>query len=508
MPTREMETALLPQQEFMRQSVDERLSQNTQANQAEIVLPLFQDVSANVPAYQDFLSRHGIDPKTVETFEDFQKLPLLTKENYLRRYNLPELCRHGQLDACDMIAVSSGSTGQPAFWPRRQQDELLIARRFEQVFRDSFNAQNRSTLAVVCFALGNWVGGMYTAQCCRYLQLKGYRITLVTPGNQKDEIFRIIDALGPYFEQVVLLGYPPFLKDVVDRGLQRGIDWSSLHTRLVMAGEVFSEEWRALMAERIGSKHPCFDFASLYGTADAGVLGNETPLSIHIRRFLAEHPEAAHKLFGESRLPTLLQYDPSSRFFETHEGTLLFTGDNGIPLIRYHIADTGGIIQYDEMLGFLQTHGFNPLASLQTPWATESGSQARSYPLPFVYVFGRSNFTISFFGANIYPENISVGLEQAPVKEWVTGKFVMENRESTDQDRELCIAVELAPGITATGAMRQEATSSILTQLKRLNSEFTHYVPTDHQTPNIELLPFENPDYFPPGVKHRYTRGR
>ena len=96
------------------------------------------------------------------------------------------------------------------------------------------------------------------------------------------------------------------------------------------------------MGERAGVQDPCYSSASLYGTADAGVLGNETPLSIFIRRFLAEHPEAARQLFGESRLPTLVQYDPISRYFETKEGTLLFTGDNGIPLIRYHISDEGG----------------------------------------------------------------------------------------------------------------------------------------------------------------------
>lgn len=38
--------------------------------------------------------------------------------------------------------------------------------------------------------------------------------------------------------------------------------------------------------------------------------------------------------------------------------------------------------------------------------------------LPFVFVFGRSNFTVSFFGANIYPENVTVGLEQPIIREW------------------------------------------------------------------------------------------
>jgi phenylacetate-CoA ligase len=66
-------------------------------------------------------------------------------------------------------------------------------------------------------------------------------------------------------------------------------------------------------------------------------------LSICIRRFLAEHPDTARALFGESRLPTLVQYDPLSRFFEVQDGTLLFSGDNGIPLVRYHILGSWGV---------------------------------------------------------------------------------------------------------------------------------------------------------------------
>lgn len=39
---------------------------------------------------------------------------------------------------------------------------------------------------------------------------------------------------------------------------------------MVLAGEVFSEEWRALMAERAGIDMPLRDIVSIYGTADAG----------------------------------------------------------------------------------------------------------------------------------------------------------------------------------------------------------------------------------------------
>ena len=47
---------------------------------------------------------------------------------------------------------------------------------------------------------------------------------------------------------------------------------------------------------------------------------------------------------------------------------------------------------------------------------------------------------------------------------------------------------------------------SIRDQLLRLNSEFAHYVPGDHQLPDVQLRPAGDPEYFPIGVKHRYTR--
>jgi phenylacetate-CoA ligase len=309
---------------------------------------------------------------------------------------------------------------------------------------------------------------------------------------------RVVGELGANFEQVVLLGYPPFLKEVIDTGISQGLDWSGYRVKLVMAGEVFSEEWRNLVANRVGCENPCYDTASLYGTADAGVLGNETPLSITIRRFLAANPDISRHLFGESRLPTLVQYDPNSRFFETIDKTLLFSGDNGVPLLRYHIADNGGIITYEEMLQFLQSKGFNPLKSLK------AGTKIRQ--LPFVYVFGRSRFVVSYFGANIYPENVALALEQPVISDWVTGKFVMEIREDTDKNSFFTVAVELAMGVESDEEKKQAIANSIKAFLLGLNSEFANYVPINYQLPLVTLLPLGDPEYFPIGVKHRYSR--
>lgn len=484
--------------EFSSTPLAEFLQRHHHVDPRRSALELFQEVAVTVPAYRKFLDEHGVDSTAIQSPEQFAQIPILTKKNYVSIYPLADRCRGGRLEHCDMLAMSSGSTGSPVVWPRFISDEYVIAQRFEQIFHDNFRADERRTLAVVCFALGTWVGGMYTASCCRHLAAKGYPITVITPGSNRDEIFRALTELGPMFDQVVLLGYPPFLKSIIDSGRARGVDFAPYRIKLVLAGEVFSEEWRALVGERTAATSLPYDSASLYGTADAGVLANETPLSVAIRRFLAGHPDAARELFGESRLPTLAQYDPLIRYFEEHEGTLLFTGDNGVPLIRYNILDSGGVIEFQDMLDVLAGHGFDPVAELDTDRGARN--------MPFVYVFGRSDFTVSYFGANIYPENVTVGLEKTGIKEWVTGKFVIEVIEDANRDQHLSVMVELAPGEGASAQRRAAMAASIESELLRLNSEFANYVPPERRTPRVTLLDTGDPNYFPAGVKHRYSR--
>jgi phenylacetate-CoA ligase len=513
---------------FYETELDDALSRHLRADPQAFVLEFFRSVARDVPAYRKFIERAGVSAEAVRSLADFARIPPTTKENYHRAFALRELCRGGALDACDFVAVSSGSTGEPAVWPRFVSDEMATAWRFEQVLSDAMGAAGRRTLSVVCFALGSWVGGMYTTAACRHVAAKGYPITVVTPGNNKAEILRVVRALAPSFDQTVLFGYPPFLKDVIDSGVADGLDWSRHSIQLVTAGEVFSEEWRTIVCGRLGQANPHLSTASMYGTADAGVLACETPLSIRVRRFLADHPAAARELFGEARLPTLCQYDPLHRYFEVDGtsaapprrgpqkgntsaapprrgpqvelGELLFSGDAGAPLVRYKILDRGGLIAFGDLTRFMADWGDDPIAELR------ADGRARVRELPFVFVFGRSNFALSFYGANIYPENVAIGLEQPAIARYVTGKFVIRIVRDRDEDPRLEVVAELTLGVAPGEQLAGDVARSIRTELERLNSEFLHYAPPDRRTPEVDLVPLGHPDYFPPGVKHRYTR--
>eukprot|EP00128_Syssomonas_multiformis_P009832 Colp12_sorted_trinity150504_noHs@14304 len=456
----------------------------------------FHSTVEKVPAYRQFLQDHNVHPTSIKTYEDFvARVPLVNKANYIKKYPLAARCVNGDISVVDFMHTSSGSTGEPTVWARNQCDELVTARLFDRLFT-ALGSRTKSTLAVIAFPMGTWVGGVYTMSCLRHIAHKGHKLTTVTPGNKPEEIERAVTSMAPHFEQTVLCGYPPFVKSVIDGGRARGVQWESYNLKFVFAGEVFSEEWRALVAERAGLRDPTSGSSALYGTSDAGVLACETPVSVRVRQFFSTHPEEAAQFFGEHRLPAMGQYEPSTRFFEVVDGTLVVSAYGAAPLIRYHIADKGGVVEYHAMLDFLRQKGCD---------LTEMASAHP--PLPFVYLFGRADFTVSFFGANVYPENITVGLEQEEVKHWVTGKFVVMVSEDSESSRDILrLVVELAPGTLPSNERALVVARSAHTHLIRLNSEFRNYVPQEYQMPVVELRPFGDAEYFPIGVKHRYTR--
>jgi phenylacetate-CoA ligase len=66
---------------------------------------------------------HGIDPATIRTADEFRRLPQMDKESCLLRYPLPELCRGGSPDGCDLVSVSPPMDGFAFAAPQRLAGE-------------------------------------------------------------------------------------------------------------------------------------------------------------------------------------------------------------------------------------------------------------------------------------------------------------------------------------------------------------------------------------------------
>lgn len=159
---------------------------------------------------------------------------------------------------------------------------------------------------------------------------------------------------------------------------------------------------------------------------------------------------------------------------------------------RYGIGDAGGFLSFQQMLDTVKSKG------LDIPKDITRRIQ------PFVWVFGRSFWVVSVYGANVYVENIMVGLEQPEMESITTGKFVLFVEEDKDLNPRIALHVELAPEKEPSNLLCDQVAISITQQLLRLNSEYANYVPIDSQTPKIYLHTFGSPKHFPAGVKHSY----
>jgi phenylacetate-CoA ligase len=462
-------------------------------------LALFQAAAEHVPAYKDFLKKHDIDPAMIKTMENFQRVPLVDKENYLHAYPLEKLCWYGDIAYSQMISVSSGSSGQPFFWPRGQILDTETALEHELFLGSTFNLDEKSTLFIVCFAMGMYVAGPITMDSVLRMGEKGYPVTVVTPGYSPDDVLKIIPQLAPKYDQIVLAGYPPYIKEIIDQGLAQGINWSQIKVRFLLAGEGFNESWRTYVAELAGGQSPVHDFLNLYGSADAAVLAHETTASIVIRRRIFDDIEARKKLFKDERLPSLLQYHPEHKFFEVVDDELIFTATGGVPLIRYNIHDSGGVLTKQD---------FVKAVPEIAEYFDELERDQRLWNIPFVYVFGKSDQTAIVYGANVYPENIRRALEEEDVRQYCSGKILMYTDLDKNKDQRLYVEIECANGTKPTDQLTRTITTRILETLLESNSEYkvVNRGIGDRSIPIVRLYPGGDERFRSEHIKHKWTR--
>jgi phenylacetate-CoA ligase len=84
-------------------------------------IAIFKEVSKKVPAYKAFLKAHNIQPNKINTWNDFQSVPIVSKQNYLKQNQLKDLCFDGSLNKPLVFTSTSGSTGEPYYFPRNEK---------------------------------------------------------------------------------------------------------------------------------------------------------------------------------------------------------------------------------------------------------------------------------------------------------------------------------------------------------------------------------------------------
>ena len=459
-------------------------------------IAMFRQAALFVPAYGDFLKKQKINPAKVRTGADFGNVPPITKENYLLRYPKSSLFWNGKLDGTTMLSVSSGSTGKPYYWPRSVFLEYDTALTHELIAETFFHLRHTPTLVIDAYSMGMYVAGTFTLNSFRKLAKKGYPVTVVSPGIDVHEVLQIIKDIGADYKQIILAGYPPFVKDILDQGVKERVRWSRLNMKFIFGAENFSEEWRTNILHLVGIRNE-HDMAvasmNTYGSADCAVLGHETPLSITLRRAI-HRKKLSKAVFGKDFPPTLVQYNPLQRYFEKANGHLVFTAHGGIPLIRYDIKDEGRLLSYKD----LHTHvGFDTIPpSFLNPWKS----------LPFLALDGRSGNTVTLYGLNIYPESVKIALEDKQVIHRVSGKFKLATKNDRKFNQYLEITLELASAVASLPALAKATIqNTIVRQLRQLNFEYAKLYEKLGSRADPKIIYVPRGTFQQISSKHRWT---
>ena len=404
-----------------------------------------------VPAYRRFLNER----LPAHSSLCLQGVPETNKERYVKTFPTEERCLGGTfLRAGTAIDESSGSTGQPYDWVRSQAERKVSHLSVSHFARYCFG--DEPWITINAFSMGAWATGVNMGVA---LERNG---VVKNTGPDMEKILHTLRFFGPRY-RYVLCGYPPFLKHFIDEATAQDFPWAQYRLDALVGGEGMSEGLRDYLYRRFESVY------SGYGATDLeiGVAG-ETPLSVAVRRRAREDETLRQALFGrDSRLPMFFQYNPLTHHISINDRNELVVTISRLnllsPRIRYNIHDEGGVASFEEIKRRCAEAGFE-LEDL-----LPSGSPG-SVPLPFLWVYGRRDSTISVMGANIYPEDLEQSLYDEPELAQVTHSFCLSLSEREDASVRPCFSFEVTGPITQ--ELQKLFSERVLERLIAINQDF------------------------------------
>jgi phenylacetate-CoA ligase len=427
----------------------------------------YERARRDVPAYRAFLAERGDPrPRVRGLTPDLSAVPMTDKDGYVRRYSVEERCRGGAIPRAGVVIdESSGTSGSPNNWVRGPEELREVKRALQVALRHQFG---REPLFVLnAFALGPWATGMNVSMSVVDIAI------LKSVGPDVAKIENTLREFGPRYRYLIA-GYPPFLKHVVDT---IEIDWSAYDVTAVFGGEGMSEAMRAYLLRSFRRV-----FGS-YGASDLEInVAAENDFTVTLRRLLTEHEDLRARLCRQDgALPMVFQYNPLDYHVETGpDGTLVVTvarTRNAAAKIRYDIRDLGHVVRFPEARRVLRSAGLD---------VDDLG--ARHADLPLLFLYGRADDAVAYFGCKITPANVEEAVFSLPELAGRVSSFALLVSEDEQATKRLALALELRDAVEAPNDVAGLRTA-VLARLAELNQDFreaARFMPSE-SAPTLEL---------------------
>jgi phenylacetate-coenzyme A ligase PaaK-like adenylate-forming protein len=432
-----------------------------------------QFAALDVPAYGDFLRRHEWRFR----WFDLSSYPPTDKLSYVKAYREEERCWHGRIEiAGSVVDESSGSSGQPYNWIRSRRELRTVHKNLAGYTTLVFPSRRR--FVINAYSMGAWATGTNTG-------IAMARVAMVK--NTGPDLEKIIDTFrhfGPGFDYIIT-AYPPFLKHLRDKMDATGFAWQEYRLSALVGGEGMTEALRDYLEQRFTKVR------SGYGASDLTIgMAGETDFTVWLRRRLRTDMRLRTALLGpdEERLPMIFQYNPLETYLETtNDGEVLCTINTTAvlnPKVRYNIGDEGRLMTFGSVV--------RAVAADRAAW-TEAKKAWRvdRIRLPLLFLFGRKDSTISYMGANIYPQDVEYGLYQGNALAHLIESFCLSLEEHADLESRPVVNLQLRDGAQLGDTDRQKLAEQcqrgVLDHLAQVSRDFTESLAEDPTTADLRV---------------------
>lgn len=455
--------------------INPKILEEISFKKAELV---FSYAYNNCPAYRDFIKKNEKGKKT-----PFSEIPFTDKENYIKKYSYESRCLNGKLPLKGNIDQSAGTTGKPTEWIRNyyEEDFLFLAVKFEYEYL--FHQVEKPIIILSCWSSGPWATGVKFCSLVEKLAL----VKNVGPDIQ--ETIETLKTFGNKYNYVIS-GYPPFIKRFADQA-EKEINLKKYKIHLIHGGEGVSLEWENYLRKKLGKKAK---IVSSYGCSDIDIgIGFETPFCQLIRRLCYQNKKLCRELFNQTYLPMVFQYNPLLHYIENYDNPktkkreILITFLDvkaASPKIKYNLHDEGGKIEFEKMKKILEKY---------YPSYSRSLDKEKILNLPFLYIFGRSDGTISLAGANVYPQQIEMALHSDKDLLAKTHRFKIGMKYTAKENIKFIVKIELMPSLKPSKSLKEKYEDLILKSLLKLNEDYRESYEKDPSLrPYVELHKYQH----------------
>ncbi len=418
----------------LKKTSSEKIAQKSE----EKAIVTFNKASSGNSFYKSYLNTIRKDDLQVEDIESFRKLvPIVDKKSIFSSQNIDKIFSDKMDLSTKSILLSSGSTGTFSFGLNMQNDVKRNSQFVEILLNYYFNVMENKTLVLNCLP-----------QSIKVSLAGG---TIAEIGLRTDALIYLLTTISPMFYQTIIIGDNYFIKNSIEEGQKKGINFKKLKIHLVLGSVHLPENLRTYLANilciDINNPHSGSIFSSM-GLSEFGFnVFFESKETMDLRRLVNKDPVTREKILPQSLysyLPMFFNYFPQAHYLEEINEDIIITNlklSPILPLIRYNSKDKGKLIPYKKLEELQIRKNYLP-----------------PFNSPLALIYGRGEF-LEFQDKKIYPQLIQEGLySNDEVASSATGNFRLIKK---DGDEEFALHIQLKDGITPRRDLQNKFSTTI-----------------------------------------------